>query len=115
MNPMRAMKLLVWEWMVDGRTRWSSAACLVPRAILLLSLASGFLVAAQEPDAPPPADDAMAVEVLSQLGNLIQPDDSAQPEDDSAQGSDSEQRFPAGERSGASHRSVPRRGPAEQI
>lgn len=81
MNPMRVMKLIVWEWMVDGRTRWSSAACLVPRAILLLSLASGFLVAAQEPDAPPPADDAMAAEVLSQLGNLIQPDDSAQPED----------------------------------
>ena len=81
MNPMRSMKLIVWERMVDGGRRWFLAGCAARWVIVAVSLSSGFLVAAQEPDAPAQANEAMAAEVLSQLSELLQPPDSAQPED----------------------------------
>jgi hypothetical protein len=81
MNPMQSMKLIVWERMVDGGRRWFSAGCAAGWAIVAVSLASGFLVAAQEPDEPAQPNDAMAAEVLSQLSELLQPPDSAQLED----------------------------------
>jgi hypothetical protein len=83
MNPMRAIKLIVMEWMVDGGRRRLSAGRAAQRAILVLGLASGFLVAAQEPepDAPPQPNEVMAAEILSQLGDLVQPEDTTPPED----------------------------------
>jgi len=48
--------------------------------IVAVSLASGFLVAAQEPDASAP-NNATAAEVLSQLSDLVQATGPAQPED----------------------------------
>ena len=51
MNPMRAMKLMVRELIVDGGRLWRATGFAVLWAILGLGLASGFPVAAQEPDA----------------------------------------------------------------
>jgi hypothetical protein len=50
------------------------------RLIVAASLASGFLAAAQEPDASA-QNNATAAEVLSQLSDLVQATDPAQPED----------------------------------
>jgi len=80
MNPMQAMKLIAWEWMVNGWRRRYSNGCAAPWVIVAASLASGFLVAAQESDAPP-QNNATAAEVLSQLSDLVQATDPAQPED----------------------------------
>ena len=54
MNPMKSMKLIVWEWMVDGGRPWLSARRVARCAFLGLSLACGLPVAAQEPDAAGP-------------------------------------------------------------
>ena len=68
MNPMQSIKLIVW------------ARC-ARRAIMAVSLASGFVVGAQEPDTSAQTNDAMATEVLSRLNDLVQGADSSQPED----------------------------------
>ncbi len=51
MNPMRAIKLIVRELIVDGGRLWRPTEFAVLGAILGLALACGFPVAAQEPDA----------------------------------------------------------------
>ena len=63
------MKLIVWT---GCATRW---------AFVAISLTSGLLVIAQEPDSSSQTNDAMATEVLSRLNDLVQNADSAQPED----------------------------------
>jgi hypothetical protein len=78
---MQSVKLIVWEWLVDGRRWWFPTKRAARWAIVAVSLASGFLIAAQEPDAPPQTNDAMAAEVLARLSDLAQAADSAQPED----------------------------------
>ena len=50
MNPMRTMKLIVGELMVDGGRMWRSAGFVTGCAVLALGLAGGFSAAAQEPD-----------------------------------------------------------------
>jgi len=81
MNPMQSMKLIVREWMVDGRRRSFSTGCAARCAIVAVSLASGLLVVAQEPDAPGQTNDVMAAQVLSQLSDLVRGVDSPQAED----------------------------------
>jgi len=81
MNSMQSMKLIVWEWMVDGICRQFSAGCAVRCAVAAITLASGFLAAAQEPDASAQTNDVTAAEVLSQLNALVQAADGAQAED----------------------------------
>jgi hypothetical protein len=81
MNPIKFMKLVVWEWMVDGISRRFSAGCTVRCAVAALTLASGCLAAAQEPDAPAQTNDVTAAELLSQLNALVQAADGAQAED----------------------------------
>ena len=80
MNPMQSMKLMVWEWLVEGARRWFSAGCAIRWALLAVSLASGLFAAAQEPDAAA-QNNPTAAEVLSQLNDLVQATDSPQPED----------------------------------
>ena len=74
MKPMRAIKLLVWEFIVDGRSLWRATAFAV-------ALACGFPVAAQEPDESAQTNDVMAAEILAQLSELVQAADFALPED----------------------------------
>jgi hypothetical protein len=73
MKPMRAIKLIVWEFIVDGTRLWRATAFAV-------ALACGFPVAAQEPDESAQTNDVMAAEVLAQLSELVQAADFAQPE-----------------------------------
>jgi hypothetical protein len=69
MNPMQSLKLLAWA---GCATRW---------AFVAVSLTSGLLVMAQEPDTSSQTNDVMATEALSRLNDLVQGADSAQPED----------------------------------
>jgi hypothetical protein len=69
MNPMQSLKLLTWA---GCATRW---------AFVAVSLTSGLLVMAQEPDTSSQTNDVMATEALSRLNDLVQGADSAQPED----------------------------------
>jgi hypothetical protein len=78
---MQSMKLMVWEWMVDGTRRSFSTGCAARCAIVAVSLASGLLVVAQEPGAPAQTNDVMAAQVLSQLSDLVQGTDSPRAED----------------------------------
>ena len=84
MNPMQSTQLMAGELMVDGRRIWRSAGFAAVCAILGLGLAGSFRVAAQEPDAAALAgqtNDGTAAEVLTRIGEMVQPDDSTQPED----------------------------------
>jgi hypothetical protein len=81
MNPMQSIKLIVWEWMVDGVSRWFSAGCAARSVFVAITLASGLLVVAQEPDASAQTNDVTAAEVLSQLNALVQAADPNQPEE----------------------------------
>ena len=81
MSPMQSVKLTIWEWLVARGRRQLPAGRTAWRALLVLGLASGLRVAAQEPDAPPALDETMTAEVLGQISNLVQAADSAQPED----------------------------------
>src|ERR1017187_8728255 len=69
MNPVQSLKLLAWA---GCATRW---------AFVAVSLTSGLLVMAQEPDTSSQTNDVMATEALSRLNDLVQGADSAQPED----------------------------------
>src|ERR1035438_3453279 len=75
MNPMQSMKLMVWEWLVDGGGGGVPAACATRWALLAVSVASGLFAAAQEPDAAA-QNNPTAAEVLSQLNDLVQATDS---------------------------------------
>jgi len=84
MNPMRTTKLIVGELMVESRRMWRSASFVAGCAVLGLGLGGGFLVAAQEPDAPAqatPTNNPVAAEVLARISEMVQSTDSAQPED----------------------------------
>jgi hypothetical protein len=77
---MQSMKLMVWEWLVEGARRWFSAGCAIRWALLAASLASGLFAAAQEPDAAA-QNNPTAADVLSRLNDLVQAADSPQAED----------------------------------
>jgi hypothetical protein len=81
MNPMQAIKLIIGARMVAGAWRWASGGWDARWSFVAVGLASGLLVAAQEPDAPAPTSGATAAEVLSQLSDLVQATDSPQAED----------------------------------
>ena len=81
MNPMQFMKLIVWEWMVDGSRLWSAIGFAVRMTTLWLALVCGFPVVAQEPEASAQTNDMTAAEVLSQLNAMVQTADGAQAED----------------------------------
>jgi hypothetical protein len=81
MNLILLIKLIVRELIVDGERRWREAGFAVHLTILGLALACCLSVEAQEPNASAQTNDTAAAEVLSQLSELVQPDDSAQPED----------------------------------
>ena len=81
MNPMHVTKLIVRELIADRGRLWRATRFAAWYAALVLSLAGGFPVAAQEPDAAAQTNDASAAQVLSQLDDLVQEADSAQPED----------------------------------
>jgi len=84
MNPMRTTKLIVGELIVDSRKTWRATGFAAAAAILSLTLAGGFAVAAQEPDPGAQAtqtNDTAAAEVLARLSQMVQGDDSGLPED----------------------------------
>ena len=81
MNPMRVMKLTVREWIVDSGRLWQATSFVARYAVLVLSLAGGLPMAAQEPDASGQTNDVSAAQVLSQLDDLVRGADSTQPED----------------------------------
>jgi hypothetical protein len=81
MNPMRLPKLIVRELIVDRGRLWRATSFVVQYAVLGLSLAGSQLIAAQEPDASAQTNDTSAVQVLSQLDDLVRGADSNQPED----------------------------------
>ena len=65
MSPMQSMKLMIWERMVDGVSRWFSTGCATRCVFVAVTLASAPLAVAQEPDASAQTNDAAAAEVLS--------------------------------------------------
>jgi hypothetical protein len=81
MNPMHVTKLIVRELIADRGRLWRATSFAARYAALVLSLAGGFPVAAQEPDASAQTNDASASQVLSQLDDLVRGADSPQPED----------------------------------
>ena len=81
MNPMRNIKLIVWELIVDGSRLSSAIGFAVRMTTLWLALVCGFPVVAQEPDASAQTNDMTAAEVLSQLNDMVQATDGAQAED----------------------------------
>jgi hypothetical protein len=81
MSPMRVMKLMVGEWIVESWRLWRATGFAVLWAILGLGLMGGLPVAAQEPDALTETNDVMAVEVLARVSELIQSADPAQLEE----------------------------------
>jgi hypothetical protein len=81
MNPMRAIKLIVRELIVDSERLWRAASFIAGYAVLGLSLAGNQLIAAQEPGASTQTNDASAAQVLSQLDDLMRSGDSTPAED----------------------------------
>jgi hypothetical protein len=81
MNLMPVIKLMGWELVVNGGTRWREAGLAVHLTTLGLALACCLSALAQEPEAPAQTNDVPAAEVLSQLSDLVQAADSVQPED----------------------------------
>lgn len=83
MNPMRTMKLMVLELVVDGGRLWRSTGLAAVWATFGLGLAGGFPVAAQEPDGAD-TNEVMAAEVLARISELFQAANSAQAEQTTA-------------------------------
>jgi hypothetical protein len=78
MKPMKSLKLITWDWLLDGGRQWLSAGRAARWAFLVLSLAAGLRVAAQQQGPPGSLDDNMSAEALGRLSNLVQSADSAQ-------------------------------------